>query len=261
MNGSLSPDGADAITDADVAALAAGGGQLTRLGLVGCAALTDAALAPFCGLASLALTRTPLVTGACWAGLAGRLRSVATDGTGPVTDAHLAALTSCTHVSLGAGAAVTDAGVAAHLAPRVTHHGVVFTESASFDGSCLRACTRLVALELSVDYLNYPLLHRALVPDALAGCAATLGSLELDGVDDVDALFSAGGGGLPALRRAALHLVPSLTDAAFAGTVPRLAELVVRICSSFVGGGGLGPLPGLTSRSRSPSAAALRGAR
>jgi hypothetical protein len=231
-------------TDADVAALAAGGG-VARLGLLRCGKLTDAALAPFSHLTSLVLTWTLSLTSACWAPLAGRLRSVATDGTGPITDAHLAALTSCTHVSLGYGAAVTDTGVAAHLAPRVTHLRLDVTKSASFDGSCLRACTCLVDLRLTVNFYDYPL--RELVPDALAGCAATLATLSLGGVDGGDALFTAGGSGLPALRRATLEALLSLTDAAFSGTTPRLEELEVCCCDDFVGGGGLGPLPALTS--------------
>jgi hypothetical protein len=254
VRGARGQDGAAAVTDADVAALAAGD-TVTRLGLVGCRALTDAALAPFIRLASLALMAMPHLSGACWGGLTGRLRSVTTSGTGAVTDAHLVALSGCTHVRLGAGTAVTDAGVAAHLAARVTHLSLDVTECRTFDGSGLRACRRLVALRLAND-IPYFIDGvedveedvTSLVPDALAGCAARLASLELDGVDGGDALFAAGGGGLPALRRAALRVLPALTDAAFTGgTTPALAELAVEDCNRFVGGARLGPLPGLAS--------------
>jgi hypothetical protein len=243
--------GADAVTDGAVGALAAGG-TLTRLALVDCAVLTDGALAPFARLTSLSLVGTRSLTGACWGGgLAGRLRSVVTDGTGPVTDAHLPALASCTHVNLGAGAAVSDAGVAAHLARAVTHLALNLSGCRSFNGSCLRSCTRLVGLRL-VGYFAMDDDDddevKELVPDALAGCAATLASLELDGVDGCDALFAAGGGGLPALRHALLDHLPWLTDAAFAGgATPALDDLVVRDCELFVGGAGLGPLPALTA--------------
>jgi hypothetical protein len=246
---------ADVVTAAAVAALGGGGAQpLERLGLVGCRRLTDAALAPLTGLTSLSLWDTPLLTGACWAGLAGRLRSVATDDVS-VTDAHLPALAGCTHVALGAGAALTDDGIAAHLSQWVTHLRLHVGGCPGFDGSGLRSCARLVALQLvsNTDKFGDDVDNDAgeatrLVPGALAGCAGGLASLELDGVDGGDALLAAGGGGLPALRRAALRWLPALTDAAFAGsTAPRLAELTVACCDRFVGGAGLGPLPGLTS--------------
>jgi hypothetical protein len=141
-----------AVTNADVAPLAAGvgGGQLVRLGLVMCHGLTDAALVPFSSsrLTALTLVWMPTLTGACWAGLAERLRSVTTHGTGPVTDAHLPALSSCTHVALGSGAAVSDVGVAAHLAQKVTHLSLDVAGCPDFDGSCLLSCTRLVDLRL-----------------------------------------------------------------------------------------------------------------
>jgi hypothetical protein len=241
-------DGADTdVTDADVAALAAGCSQLAQLGFVRCGySLTDAVLAPFSGLTTLLVSWTPSLTGACWAGLAGRLRSVTMTDTGPVTDAHLPALAGCTHVCLGRGAAVSDAGIAAHLSRRLTHQSLYLDGCPDFDGSCLRACTRLVDLRLTIaEYLP----ARALLPGALSGCAASLASLKLAGVDGGDALFTADGGGiggLPALCRATLSCIPSLTDAAFAGTVPRLAELTVYQCPLFVGGASLGPLPGLT---------------
>jgi hypothetical protein len=223
-----------------------GGGQpLERLCLVRCAAVTDAALSPLPRLVSLGLYDTPSLSGACWAALAGRLRAVATDATGPVTDAHLPALSGCTHVSLGEGASVTDAGVAAHLSARVTHLGLNVAGCAGFDGSCLRSCTRLAGLRLVDDSeLDVGDPARGLVPDALAGCAAGLESLTLDGVDGGVALFTAGGGGLPALRRAELRRLP---DAAFAGTTPALAELTVEECGAFAGGAGWGRLPGLAS--------------
>jgi hypothetical protein len=191
--------------------------------------------------------RTPTLNGACWAGLAGQLRSVTTDGTGPFTDAHLPALAGCSHVSLGVGAAVTDAGVAAHLSGRVSHLRLDLTRCAGFDGSCLRGCARLVDLRLATHGENsavVPLVH-----NALSGCAAGLTSLELEGVDGGDALLTAGGGGgLPALRRATLRRLPALTDAAFAGgTTPALAELEVWDCPRIFGGAGLGPLPSLAS--------------
>jgi hypothetical protein len=126
---------AAAVSDADVAALAAGGGQLTRLGLVGCARLADGALAPLTGLTSLALERTPSLSGACWGGgLAGRLRSVTTAGV-PVTDGHLPALGGCTHVDLGDGACVSDAGVAAHLSAQVSHLGLDVTAEGEGKGA------------------------------------------------------------------------------------------------------------------------------
>jgi hypothetical protein len=235
------------VTDGGVAALAAvagSGSQLTRLGLRRCDGLAGAALAACTRLTSLAVTDTAL-TGACWAGLAGRLRSVTTDATGPVTDAHLPALARCTHVSLGMGAAVSDAGVAAHLSRQVTHLSLDVSRCAGFDGSGLRSATRLVGLRLTTGEEVDP--TGVLVPDALAGCAAGLTSLELQGVDGGDALFAAGGGGLPALRRATLRWLPALTDAAFARTTPALGELVVDLCERFVGGADLGPLPGLAS--------------
>jgi hypothetical protein len=256
-------DPTDGVTDADVAALAADCSQLATLGLVDCEGLTDAALAPFDRLTSLALTSTPSLSGACWGGLAGRLRSVTTAWTGPVTDDHLPALAGCTHVSLGAGAAVTDAGIAAHLSGRVTHLGLELMDCLDFDGSGLRACRGLVELRLvySCEYVDSPV---PLAPDALAGCAGSLVSLVLIGVDGGDALFAAGGGGggggLPALRRATLWLARSLTDAAFAGTTPRLVELAVATSDSFVGGAGLGCLPCLTSLDVSDCASFTGGA-
>jgi hypothetical protein len=147
--------------------------------------------------------------------------------------------------------------VAAHLAPHVTHLRLDLTDCDGFDGSGLRTCRRLVDLRLvgnSNDDDTAP--PRPLVPDALAGCAARLASLALDGVDGGDGLFTGGGGGgggLPALRRAVLRRavlrrLPSLTDAAFArGATPALAELTVEFCQGFTGGAGFGPLPGLTA--------------
>jgi hypothetical protein len=240
----------DAVTDANVAALVAAGcgSRLTLLGLVGCSALTDAAFAPPSRLTSLLLMSCSL-TGACWGALAGRLRSVATDGI-VVTDDHLPALSGCSHVALGEGASVSDAGVAAHLAPRVTHLLLDATDCDGFDGSCLRGCARLVKLQLTDGAADGPV--RRLLPDALAGCAAHLTSLELQCVDGGDALFTGGGGGggggLPALRHAIVIGLPSLTDAAFTGaTTPALADLTVMQCGGIVGGPGLGALPGLAS--------------
>jgi hypothetical protein len=64
------------LTDADVAALtAASGGVLARLCLEECYGLTDAAFVPPNGLTALRINSCSL-SGACWAGLAGRLRSV-----------------------------------------------------------------------------------------------------------------------------------------------------------------------------------------
>jgi hypothetical protein len=254
--GAVAADRGGTFDDASLAALAAGGGgRLARLGLLGCASLTDGALAPFDRLASLVLVNTRSLSGACWGGLAGRLRSVATAGSYHalvrVSDAHLPALAGCSHVYLGAGAAVTGAGVATHLSARVTHLGLDVARCVGFDGSCLRSCTRLVELRLVNDYEIDSGTGDAV--RRLAGCAGGLASLELVGVDGGDALFAAaaaggGGRGLPALRWARLCRLPSLTDAAFAGgATPALAELEVQSCNAFVGGAGLGHLPSLTS--------------
>jgi hypothetical protein len=248
-DGSVSDDPHPQLTDADMAALAAGS-QITRLGLLRCCNLTGAALAPFTQLTSLVLQDSRFVVDASWAAWAGRLRAVSISDSGWFTDAHLAALSGCTHVDLGSGSTFSDAGIAAHLSGRVTHLNLDVTKCDSFDGSGLRGCARLVDLRLRNRSSHGP--PKALVPDALAGCAASLATLELAGVDGVDALLASRGGsavgGLPALRRVTLSWIRSLTDAAFAGgATPALAVLAVEECARFVGGAGLGPLSALTS--------------
>jgi hypothetical protein len=235
-------DGDDDVTDADVATLA-GLASLTLAGSAVGAALSDACLAPLAGpggLTALAVDDVPALSGRALAPFAQRAAAAAGGGrplqrlswvrSGRLVDGDLAACAGATHVALaGRGVAVTDAGLAAHVAPSVA---VLHVEDLEQDGgegggggervtgACLRGCARLEEVVLSGP-CDLPV-------DAFDRCRGSLRRVRLRDVDVPDAALA----GLPALAAVEVYRARRLTAAPFAGA-PSLASLDVGACAAF----------------------------
>jgi hypothetical protein len=222
-------DDDDAVTDAVVAAHCAG--SVTHLALLGCAALTDACLAPLAAqLTAVELSRAPHLTGACIAPLT-RLTRVAAGAVGDVTDAHLAPLARAEFVVVNWANAVTDAGLDEHLAAddgRCLRELELLVCDAGFTGAGLARFTRLEHVDLRGNTNGdvFPVLAQG----CLTAAAAHLSSLVLISVGVSDDTLAA----LARLTHVTLESAPDVTDASFAHAAG-LADLSVHDCAGFTG--------------------------
>lgn len=238
--------GLDDVTDADVAALTG----VRTLVLVDCNAITDAALAGLTRVTALSVDNCPHLGGAAWAHLP-RLAYLSHVCSGPVSDAHLAALAGARSMRLrGTGVRVTDAGLAEHLGARgaLTHLDLTLFNhgraAASLTGAGLAGCAHLEVLILRTAGSSR---WRLAAGACLAASAGSLRQLRLEGCTGLsDAVLAA----LPRLTRLRMRDCAGFSGSglatAAAAAAPSLRSLNVGGAPDFVGAG-LGGLAALLS--------------